>query len=109
LAGSGGATTLSFEIVVFDDNGPGGSPGTELAALAATANGIPAYPPATPVWFGYDLSSLYTTIDSGSLYVGIRYQPVTPSVFILADQTDDRPAGHAGGYVWNFSASGQWQ
>src|SRR5690606_30752393 len=37
------------------------------------------------------------------------YQPVTPSVFVLADLTDDRPAGHAGGYVWNFSASGQWQ
>ncbi|HUD41985.1 MAG TPA: DUF1566 domain-containing protein [Dokdonella sp.] len=110
FGGTGGVTSLAFEIVVFDDNGPGGAPGTELGALAVTATGIPPYPVASPVWQAFDLSALYTTIDAGSLYVGLRWQPAQPqSVYVLADESADRPIGHAGGYYWNYSGAGDWR
>src|SRR5699024_1804726 len=32
---------LTFELVVFADDGTGGAPGTELGAITATATGIP--------------------------------------------------------------------
>lgn len=110
FAGASGATSLTFEIVVFADNGPAGTPGTELGALAVTAAGIPAFPVATPTWFSYDISSLFTTIEAGSVYVGVRWQPAIPQVFLLADETNDRPAGYAGGYYWHpaLGAGGQW-
>lgn len=110
FGGSGGVSTFAFEIVVFDDNGPGGTPGTELGALAVTASGIPPYPVATPVWHAYDLSALYTTVETGSVYVGLRWQPTNPqNVFVLSDESADRPVGHAGGYYWNYSGGGAWQ
>jgi len=110
FGGTNGVTSLAFEIVVFDDNGPGGAPGTELGALAVTATGIPPYPVASPVWQSFDLSSLYTTIDAGSVYVGLRWQPTNPqNVYVLADESTDRPAGHAGGYYWNYSGAGDWR
>jgi 5-hydroxyisourate hydrolase-like protein (transthyretin family) len=104
-----GVTSLDFEIVVFDDNGPDGNPGTELGALAASATDLPQYPITAPEWRAYDLSSLYTTIDSGSLYVGIRFHPVTPGgVYLAADESDDRPVGYAGGRYWNWGDAGTW-
>jgi hypothetical protein len=104
-----GVTSLDFEIVVLDDNGPDGGPGTELGALAASATDLPQYPIAVPEWRAYDLSSLYTTVDSGSLYVGIRFHPVSPGgVYLAADESDDRPVGYAGGRYWNWGDAGTW-
>ena len=109
LAGTGGADSMALQVVVHDDNGPGGGPGTELASLAVLATGLPAYPVAVPQWFQGDLSGLYTTVESGSLYVGLRWQPSTPQVFVLSDESTDRPVGHAGGHYWNHGvAPGEW-
>jgi hypothetical protein len=109
FAGSAGVDNLDFDIVVYADNGPGGAPGTELGSMAASATGIPQYPVTTPTWYGYDLSSIYSTVASGSLYVGIRWQPASPSrIFLLADESADRPAGYAGGQFWNHGESHAW-
>lgn len=111
FVGSSGVDALDFEIVVFDDNGPDGGPGTELGALAASVTGLPQYPIETPTWSGFDISSLYTTIASGSVYVGVRWLPasVNNRVFLAADQSDDRPVGFAEGQYWNHGASGVWK
>jgi hypothetical protein len=43
----GGTTSERVEVVVFDDDGPGGSPGTELGAMPVTIDNIPIFPDPT--------------------------------------------------------------
>src|SRR5699024_7652711 len=79
---------LTFELVVFADAGTGGAPGTELGAVTATATGIPGDGlPATVPWFTADLSSLDLAIQSGGVYIGVRYAPVVPGICISADES----------------------
>ncbi|WP_300617342.1 DUF1566 domain-containing protein [Dokdonella sp.] len=103
FAGSGGATTLDFDLVLYADNGPGGSPGAELGSIRAQATGLPQYPVLTPQWQRFDLSSLYSTITSGSVYLGVRGVGTGGAVFLLADTSADRPAGFAGGHLLRAS------
>lgn len=100
FAGTSGRTYLDFEIVVFDDNGPDNGPGTELGAMAVSVTDLPQYSwPNVPIaWRSFNISGLYTTVDSGSLYVGARWIVTNPQVFMIADENPDLPIGHAGGY-----------
>ncbi|HSH26662.1 MAG TPA: carboxypeptidase-like regulatory domain-containing protein, partial [Wenzhouxiangella sp.] len=83
---------LTFELVVFADDGTGGAPGTELGAVTATATGIPGGGlPATVPWFTADLSGLNLAIQSGGVYIGARYAPVDPGIFIASDETASNP------------------
>src|SRR5690606_13167038 len=115
LARNGDDTSVDFDIVVLDDNGPDNSPGTVLGALAVSATNLQPYSPTSITWYSYDLSPLYTTIESGSVYVGVRFHGgsfAEPDriASVLMDMTeDDRPAGYAGGYYWNWGQAGQWQ
>ena len=61
-----------IEIVVFDDDGPGGSPGTELGSMPVTITNIPIFPDPTPGWNSFDISSLNILINEGSVYIGVR-------------------------------------
>jgi hypothetical protein len=101
--------SLDFEIVAFDDDGPEGGPGTELAAISVLAAGIPAQHNEYPAWFSYDISSLGLSVESGSVFLGLRWVPEKDrNTFVGADTTaGTRPAGFAGGYVW-FDNVGTW-
>src|SRR6266545_7117685 len=44
----GGPTSYPIEGVVFDDDGPGGSPGSELGAMPVTITNIPIFSNPTP-------------------------------------------------------------
>ncbi|MBX6326163.1 MAG: Ig-like domain-containing protein, partial [Chthoniobacterales bacterium] len=104
----GGPTTHSIEVVVFDDDGPGGSPGTELGALpvTATVHAVDSVP-ASPEWNSFDISSLAIIVNDGSVYIGARYAvPVSGSnVFVSSDETGT--VGFAGGY-WFNDLDGVW-
>ena len=67
-----GPTSYPMEVVVFDDDGPGGSPGTELGAMPVTITNIPIFPDPTPVWNSFDISSLNILVNDGSVYIGAR-------------------------------------
>jgi len=85
-------TTLNFEIVFYDNDGAGGAPGTELAAVPASASNIPNGLPCG--WYEYDLTSVagLPTGADGNIYIGTRYSPASyPSVFTCADQTATTP------------------
>lgn len=83
---------LTFELVVFADDGSGGAPGTELGAVTATATDIPGGGlPATVPWYTADLSSLELAIQSGGVYIGARYAPVDPGIFVASDETAANP------------------
>ncbi|QKK01396.1 MAG: S8 family serine peptidase [Pseudomonadota bacterium] len=87
-----GPDTLNYELVVFAADGVGGGPGTELAAVPATATGIPGGGiPATVPWYSVDLSAEGLTLESGGLYFGVRYAPLDPGVFLASDQSPTTP------------------
>ncbi|MGH9379697.1 MAG: CHRD domain-containing protein, partial [Thermoanaerobaculia bacterium] len=103
---SGGPGSLDLDIVVFDDDGSGGTPGTELGSMAVTVTDIPVFPNATPVWASFDISSLGIEVTAGSVFIGARWAPPSPTnVFIASDESTTNPPGFAGGYWWNDNAN----
>src|SRR5207249_1213230 len=104
---SGGPATYPIDVVVYDDDGAGGSPGTllgELNGQTATTHLFTGGGQA-PIWNNYDISSLGINVTSGSVYIGTRYAPASNNVFTSADESGS--PGFAGGYWWmNFD--GVW-
>jgi subtilisin family serine protease len=94
-----GPSSLDFDLVVYDDDGPGGSPGTEIGSLALSATDlpIPPLPPALP-WKSFDLSSLNLRILSGGVYIGVRWFATDPPVTLGADTSTGQPANVGHGY-----------
>jgi hypothetical protein len=87
-----GPTSANFEIVVYDDDGPGGNPGTELSATPHTISGLPTGLPE--ITAAYDMTSAAITLPaSGNFYLGVRFTPTDPNFFIAADETDATNAG----------------
>src|SRR6266481_7609769 len=102
----GGPTSERVEVVVFDDDGPGGSPGTELGAMPITIGDIPIFPNPTPAWNSFDISSLNVVVNDGSVYIGARWTP--PNFF---DRTylasDENGPGAGDGYYFD-NVSNVW-
>jgi len=98
----GGNTSERVEVVVFDDDGPGGSPGTELGAMQVTVDNIPIFPDSTPVWNSFDISSLNIVVNDGSVYIGARWTP--PSFFdrVFLSSDENGPGDGDGYYFDNF-------
>jgi len=98
----GGPTSERVEVVVFDDDGPGGSPGTELGAMPVTVDNIPIFPNPTPVWNSFDISSLNIVVNDGSVYIGARWTP--PSFFdrVFLSSDENGPGDGDGYYFDNF-------
>ena len=68
--------------------------------MAVTAQNT-VFPNPTPVWNSYDISWMNLAVNSGSVYIGVRWMTTSPNVFVAADESADRPVGFAGGYWWN--------
>jgi|GEM_PF-2294776 len=80
-----GQTSINYEVVVFDDTGPGGSPGAELGAVAAV--GSVATDIGTPQFNSVDISGLGLNIASGSVYIGVRYSAIAmPGRYVASDE-----------------------
>ena len=104
---SGGPPTYPIDVVVYDDDGAGGSPGTLLGQLngqTATTHLFTGGGQA-PIWNSYDISSMGLNVTSGSVYIGTRYVPPSNNVFTSADESGS--IGFAGGYWWN-NFDGVW-
>jgi hypothetical protein len=100
-----GPTSYPIEIVVFDDDGPGGSPGTELGALPVTITNIPIFPDATPAWNSFDISSLNIVVNDGSVYIGARWSSDTLAQVYMS--SDENGPGSGGGY-WFSNIDNLW-
>jgi hypothetical protein len=98
----GDGTTERVEVVVFDDDGPGGSPGTELGAMQVTVDNIPIFPNPTPAWNSFDISSLNIVVNDGSVYIGARWMP--PNFFdrVFLSSDENGPGDGEGYYFDNF-------
>ncbi|HLR86291.1 MAG TPA: carboxypeptidase regulatory-like domain-containing protein [Wenzhouxiangella sp.] len=110
LRAAGGPSSIDFEVVFYADDGPGGEPGTEIAAVLATADGIPDGIDSDPSWTAVDVSEADVSIAAGSVYIGARWAPSSPNVYIASDESTERPAGYAGGYSASDQGSGgDWE
>jgi len=99
---SGGPPTYNIDVVVYDDDGAGGSPGTLLGSLNAQSATTHLYVNGeAPIWNSYDISSLGLNITSGSVYIGARWMPPAINVYMSADESTAHPIGFAGGYFWD--------
>lgn len=70
----GGDPKVRYEVVIWAANGPGGSPGTELAKFAAVATGVTGTPAFYSTNFNYPLTT-------SNVYIGVRYNPVVDPGF----------------------------
>ena len=95
---AGTPTTLNYSVIVYAADGPGGWPGTQSGALpmwllAFLQEWGRRYGGPAPIF------SAGITVTSGSVYIGVRYTPLTANVFTAADESTTNPVGFAGGYV----------
>ncbi len=100
-----GPTSVPVEVVVFDDDGPGGSPGTELGALPVTITNIPIFPNPTPECNSFDISSLNVVVNDGNVYIGARWTPGSQFQFYMG--ADENGPGFGAGY-WFDALGNVW-
>ncbi len=97
---STGPANWTFDIVVYDQTGTGGSPGNLLATVAnQTATNLPVWP--TVSWFDFTGLTGIPAITSGSVYVGISFDPPPTGNqrYIGADESITTPLRPGYGYI----------
>jgi len=65
-----GPSSMSFEAVVYNDDGPGGGPGTFLGSVNATASAIPI---TAPQFYSIDFTGSGIVLPDTTVYVGFRW------------------------------------
>ena len=96
---------INYNIVVYDDDGVGGAPGTLLASIPVSATGVPMWPGVA--FYDYDVTGLIPPVASGSVYVGAQWNPIAEGNFyICADESPTTP--YHVGYGYN-DLDGFWQ
>lgn len=89
-------TTLPFQIAVYDDDGAGGAPGTELGRMSFTTTPLHTneslFPQAIP-FEAFDISGMGVAFASGSVYVSIEWDVSTfgVSTYLAVDESAGTP------------------
>ncbi|HET9229298.1 MAG TPA: hypothetical protein VFR31_21645 [Thermoanaerobaculia bacterium] len=83
---STGPTSMPFQIVVYNDNGGGGVPGTLLGTVNATATGLTT----GPAFYGVSLIGSGISLPDTGVYVGARF-PGGPDFFLCGDRSGTTP------------------
>lgn len=78
LASFAGDATLEYEIIILADDGLNGEPGTLLNTVPAVADQVTNTPFQ---WYRTDLSAENIVINSGGLYIGVRWNPADDNQF----------------------------
>ncbi len=70
-------TSLEFDLVVYDDDGADGRPGTLLGSRRVTTDGANLFPemPSVLQFVRFSLEPLDLEITAGSVYIGARWSP----------------------------------
>ncbi len=91
---------FTFNVLVFDSDGPGGRPGSLLFAGAVTYPNVAT----NPLWFTVNTGTGGAIIDSGTVYIGVSYQSVPERVSVMLDSTG--PGGEGSYFALD---GGGWQ
>ena len=101
---AGADSTLSYQVVIYDDDGPGGGPGTLLDFEPSI---VGAVPPWLDTIFGTVLlDSNSIVVNEGSIYVGVSWDEISEiGFYVAADESSQTPAqaGYysADGVTWD--------
>ena len=99
-----GGSTLDFDVVIFDDDGPGGEPGTLLYSESFSISGIPGFPASQ--LYSFELAAP-PTITDGSVFIGASWNPMAfPGRFASADESISTPLRT--GFVRFLPANSDW-
>jgi hypothetical protein len=98
-----GFQSMSYNLLVYDDNGTAGQPGSYLGGKQVSAVNIDAF---VSEFFGYECSDLNLKVASGGVYIGVQWNPVAEVDYFLC--TDESPAtalaamytSSSGGTIW---------
>jgi len=82
-----GPSSMSYQVVVYDDNGAGGQPGTLLGTVNATATGLSS---SATTFYGVSLSGSGILLPDNGVYIGVRW-PGGPDFFLCGDRTATTP------------------
>lgn len=100
LFSSGADSMIRYEVVIFDDDGAGGSPGTELLTVAAEASGVGFSPE-------FDTTFLGLPLTDSDVYIGVRWNPVVDPSFAFCSDFDGIGGEVQPGY-WRDNEDGAW-
>jgi len=76
-------SSMNYEVVVYNDNGPGGQPGTFLGSANATASALPVF--SGSQFYSVNLSGSGISLPDTSVYVGVRWPG--GSIFLCGDRS----------------------
>jgi hypothetical protein len=94
---TGDDPTFNYDLVIYNDDGPDGGPGTLLASIPVTASGVPFW--TAFAFYDYNVEALNLVVNSGSFYAGARWNPTDEQYFyILADESATTPLQNSYGY-----------
>ncbi len=96
-----GDSKIHYEVVIWAANGPGGSPGTELASFAAVATGVTSTPTFYHSSFSYPLTM-------SNVYIGVRYNPAVDSGYWFCVDDDGLNGAPAQPGFYRSNESGSW-
>jgi uncharacterized repeat protein (TIGR01451 family) len=104
-----GIETLDYEVVVYKDDGPGGAPGSLLGAAPVVEGRVLQLLdlPVSPRFQAIDIADLGINLESGSAYIGLRWNPSRSNaskVYLSADASQTTPV--VGGY--SSANGGDW-
>lgn len=89
-ATAGGSSNLNLDLVFWEANGAGGTPGDFLARLPVTATGVPAA--QAGAFYTYDVSLLDLEVTENRVFVGVRWDATThPGFFLCGDRDGTVP------------------
>jgi hypothetical protein len=100
--------SMSYSLLVYDDNGTGGQPGSLLGAKVVSAVNLDAF---TRDFFGYECSDLNVNLTSGGAYVGVSWNSASEiRYFLCTDESVSTPAATMytssnGGTTWSSVSS----
>jgi hypothetical protein len=89
--------TLAYDLVVYDTDGPGGTPGSLLDRIPVTASGIPEFP--VKAFFDYPLTDLDLRPPGEEVFLGVSWRstentgPGAQAEFLVCND-ENGPGGH---------------
>lgn len=90
LSASGSNPDFNLDLVVYDDDGVAGAPGTLLASIPVTALDVPLLPGGGFQFYSFDVSGQIPVVNNGSVYIGFHnVNTVGKQLYIRADETGD--------------------
>jgi hypothetical protein len=103
--GTSGSANWTFDIVVYDNTGTGGSPGN-LLAIIPNQTAVDVQPFPTVTWYDFTGITSIPAITSGSVYVGISYNITYYTLHLIGgDQSTTTPL--RAGYFYSQTV-GTW-